>query len=363
MSIAALRDAILAAFQQPIDMPLDDQQFDRLAREVFAFQFEHNAPYRRYCERRQVRPATLQSWAEIPPAPTAAFKEIALVAGAVADAQAVFRTSGTTRGAEQRGTHYILDLALYHQSLLPNFQAHLLPEGKPLPLISLIPKAASQPDSSLSHMIAVVADQLASSAEYFVDPAAGLDAQGLKQRLRAAEGPVLITGTSFAFVHFLDELRAGNDSLALPPGSRLMDTGGFKGRSRIVPAQQLRADYQHWLGIPETHAVNEYGMTELCSQFYDAALRAGTTSRIKVPPPWVRSRVVDPETLRPLPPGATGILQHFDLANLYSVLAVQTEDLARAADHGFELLGRAEGAVPRGCSIAMDLLLQSQSEA
>jgi len=47
-------------------------------------------------------------------------------------------------------------------------------------------------------------------------------------------------------------------------------------------------------------------------------------------------------------------LRHFDLANLNSVLAIQTEDLGRVAGSGFELLGRAPGAQLRGCSLTAE---------
>jgi hypothetical protein len=50
-----------------------------------------------------------------------------------------------------------------------------------------------------------------------------------------------------------------------------------------------------------------------------------------------------------------------DLANLGSVAAIQTEDLGRVDEHGLVLEGRAVGATPRGCSIAMDLLLRGES--
>jgi hypothetical protein len=74
----------------------------------------------------------------------------------------------------------------------------------------------------------------------------------------------------------------------------------------------------------------------------------------------VRTRAVDPDTLAPLPPGEVGILQHFDLANAGSVMAIQTEDLGVVAGDRFTLLGRSPGAQPRGCSIAMDILLQDR---
>jgi hypothetical protein len=40
-----------------------------------------------------------------------------------------------------------------------------------------------------------------------------------------------------------------------------------------------------------------------------------------------------------------------DLANVRSVAFIQTEDLATRHVDGFELLGRASGAEPRGCSL------------
>jgi hypothetical protein len=99
----------------------------------------------------------------------------------------------------------------------------------------------------------------------------------------------------------------------------------------------------------------------MCSQFYTSALRdhaRGESARDGFAvPPWVRTRAVDPDTLAPLESGDVGILQHYDLANLGSVMAVQTEDLGVVEDGRFTLLGRSPGAAPRGCSIAMDMLL------
>jgi hypothetical protein len=117
----------------------------------------------------------------------------------------------------------------------------------------------------------------------------------------------------------------------------------------------MRARYQTAFGIPPDLCVNEYGMTELCSQYYDAGYFGENT--VKQGPPWLRARVVDPETLAPVARGEVGILQHLDLANLDSVCAILTEDLAFETDNGFVLLGRAPGAMPRGCSIAMDIML------
>ena len=56
-----------------------------------------------------------------------------------------------------------------------------------------------------------------------------------------------------------------------------------------------------------------------------------------------------------------GIIEIVDLANTGSVLALQTSDLGRRIEtqgtRGFEVLGRAEGAELRGCSVAADAML------
>jgi hypothetical protein len=367
---ANLRGRISQLFYD-LDAKIADPQFDAIARDVFAFQFEHNAPYAAYCRRRGLTPERVAHWTDIPPVPTAAFKEVALVAGALAEAQAVFRTSGTTEGFERRGAHYMLDLSLYHEALLPMFSGYLLPDDARLPMLSLVPSAAQAADSSLAHMITVVSRAFgAHGSRSFLDPQSGLDEAGLERALQQYidEGtPVCLLGTAFAYVHWLDSLESRGRRMTLPEGSRIMDTGGFKGRSRTGPAHELRAAYAARLGIPDTFVVNEYGMTELCSQFYDAVLRnrvrgGPSAPRIKPPPPWVRTRAVNPETLEPVGAGEVGILQHFDLANLYSVMAVQTEDLGRIHADGVETIGRVPGARPRGCSVAVDLLLAGLRE-
>jgi hypothetical protein len=210
-------------------------------------------------------------------------------------------------------------------------------------------------------MVALVMERLgAEGSGWFASSAHGIDTARLRTALDACtrDGrPVCILGTSFSFVHWLDELAERDERLTLPPGSRLMDTGGYKGRSRDVPADELRAHYHQRLGIAPGACINEYGMTELCSQFYDSTLADPRGARRKLAPPWVRTRVVDPDSLEEVPAGGRGLLQHVDLANLGSVMAVQTEDVGERITDGFLVHGRATGSIPRGCSIAMDELL------
>ena len=361
-SFSALRAAIIAVMRAAATAPLPDSEFDALAVRAFRYQCAHNPPYARFATARGARDDTVSSWRDVPPVPTMAFKEMPLISSGSGAVEAVFRTSGTTMGSVKRGEHHIPDLSLYHESLVNSFRANLLPDGAELDLLSLIPSPEGAPDSSLSHMIGVVSNSLVGQAHYFVSAEGDLDEAGLLQAAVQAEQrdqPVLVVATAFAVVHWLDGLANAGRRIRLPAGSRMMETGGFKGRSRTIPRHELYAAIEHYLGLPDSRIVNEYGMTELLSQFYEPVLRG--EPRLHRPPPWVRTRVVDPVTLERCPPGREGLLCHFDLANLGSVCAVLTEDLGvvppSAEDQGFRLIGRSAEAEPRGCSIAMDELI------
>ncbi len=376
---AALDTAVLAWMREAPDSAsnVDDARFDRIARDLFAWQFERCAPYARFCEGRGVTPGAAASWREIPAVPAGAFKELALRSFPERATVKTFRTSGTA--AERRGELHLDTLALYEASVLPSFVVHVLPEladllgGNPPPptpaarpdrrprLRILAPSAQEAPDSSLSHMFAVLARELAwrgGLSDCAFDVAGGEvrvgGLVGALERALADAAPVVLCGTAFAFVHVLDALASRSIRLALPPGSRVMETGGFKGRSRELTRDALYAQIEERLGIPPERCVNQYGMTELASQFHDSVLRFPGTPRRKLGPPWTRVRLVSPETGEDVPAGAVGMIAVYDLGNTGSVLAVQTADLGRAVGDGFEVLGREPGAEARGCSLALD---------
>ncbi|HEY2082585.1 MAG TPA: hypothetical protein VGI88_07345, partial [Verrucomicrobiae bacterium] len=152
-------------------------------------------------------------------------------------------------------------------------------------------------------------------------------------------------GTAFSFVHLLDYLAEKNLRFTLPPGSRVMETGGYKNRSRFLPKAELHALIVERLGVPASEILCEYGMSELGSQAYAAG---GGDFHF---PPWARAQVISPETGREVRDGETGLLRICDLANVFSAMAIQTEDLAIRRGDGFELIGRAALAEPRGCSL------------
>jgi phenylacetate-coenzyme A ligase PaaK-like adenylate-forming protein len=364
--LVELEQRVLAAIRAGAGAPMADAAFNRLALDVFAFQYARNESYRRYCDTKNATPATLRDWHDVPAVPTTAFKELPLSCFPPEQAELVFTTSGTTQGGRQ-GTHYIASAKLYDASLL-HFEAALLPDGARPPALVLAQSPDELPHSSLSHMFGVIARGLTEDCAYYVD-AGSLHAEALARDLSLAEAeakPVMLLGTAFAFVHFLDYCAERGLRWALPKRSRLMDTGGFKGRSREVPRDELYRLYREVFGLQAQYMVNEYGMTELCSQFYDATLIDHQARRHealrKLAPNWCRVQVLNPETMQPAADGEIGVLRFFDLSNLYSVAAIQTEDLGRSVADGFEVLGRAQGAEARGCSVALDDLLLAQQQ-
>ena len=167
--------------------------------------------------------------------------------------------------------------------------------------------------------------------------------------------PLLILGTAFSFVHLLDYWAELGERFALPAGSCVLETGGYKGRSRSMPRADLHALITRGLGISPERIVCEYGMSELSSQAYDCAVSA-VSLPLPAPrsfrfPPWARVQIVSPETGEEVAEGQTGLIRVFDLANVWSVMAIQTEDLGTRCGEGFILKGRAALAESRGCSL------------
>jgi hypothetical protein len=336
----------------------DEARFESLALELFAFQFERCAPYARFCEGRGRTPRSVRRWREIPAVPTGAFKELALRSFPVERTCKVFRTSGTSAG--RRGALYLDTLEVYEASLLPSFERFVLPDlaaGERASFAVLAPSPGEAGESSLSHMFGVLVARRGGPHSAFFVRGGELAEERLLRALRRAEAggePLVLCGAAFAFVHLLERLAARGERVALPPESRAMETGGFKGRSRELTREALYAELEERLGLPAARIVNQYGMTELGSQFHDSVLREPAAPRRKLGPPWARVRLLDPATGDEAAPGEVGMLAIVDLANTGSVLAVQTADLGRRVADGFEVLGRAPGAEERGCSIGAD---------
>ena len=370
-----------------------NRSFSELALELFALQYEYNAAYQKICRARRLTPEVVENWTQIPAVPTAAFKELELSCIPPGERATVFHSSGTTEQKPSRHFHCPESLAVYEASSWKWFEVHILRSADgtsansrkrgqagraPFAMICLTPPPAQAPRSSLVHMFETIrrcsvgcpqpkvapgtahatssafVGKLAADGSWALDFDTALAALNSSLVTRHAS---LLLGTAFSFVHLLDFLEEKDLRFDLPADSRVMETGGYKNRSRTMPKEELHALITERLGIPLENIVCEYGMSELSSQAYDSAIHLPPSvlhPRVFHFPPWARVQIVPPETGREVAEGETGLVRVFDLANVFSILAIQTEDLAIRRGDGFELFGRAQMAEPRGCSLMMD---------
>lgn len=231
-------------------------------------------------------------------------------------------------------------------------------------MLSLVPSRAQMPDSSLSFMAEHVLARwgAAGSAVAFGARGVELDTAEAWAEERAVDGRAgLVFATAFALVQWLEALATRGRRHALPAGTVVFETGGFKGRVREIARPELLARLETTLGVAPRQVVREYGMSELTSQFYTRVLTGGD-AELFCPPPWTRVRVLDPRTLTEQPEGETGVLAIFDLANLGSAVHLLTQDLGVAEGEGFRLLGRAQGAALRGCSLTVEVLERNHAD-
>ncbi|MBI3736976.1 hypothetical protein HY256_10740 [Candidatus Sumerlaeota bacterium] len=248
---------------------------------------------------------------------------------------------------------------LYDEGAVRWFLQHLMPAGElNLPdkslLVSLTASPRMMPHSSLIHMIAAIGAKLGAEVEYLSERSMA----EIVEIVRHAAKPILLFMTALALSDLLEHLADTKTDLPLPAGSRIMETGGYKGQRKRLGGEELYALASRKLGIPSRSIVNEYGMTEMSSQFYDRTLFSPeldeAEARIKHPAPWVRSLVLDPRTRKAAGEGEIGVLQHIDLANLDSCAFLLTADAARKRGTGFELIGRLDKLPLRGCSVGYE---------
>lgn len=342
-------------FIQSLDLPAFP--FDDLLRDIVSYQGRYNPQLAAFWKGRGFDSEHFTSCSQIPAVPTDVFRHMPLVSNEAPPAGA-FRTSGTTSGA--RGEHFYLSTLAYDAGALRHFQDAVIGKNARIHLISVAFDAKTHADSSLSHMLhrfGVDLGKDARSQEFYFE-SEGLREDALRARLNDAvrEGEaVILFGTAFGLADAMDTIEA----TSLPHGSKVIQTGGFKGRREALSAETFYDALSKHYGVAPSEVLAEYGMTELSSQLYSdlsqpAATIQQSTRRLLVAPPWCRVDAVDPQSLETLPQGEVGLLRFSDCANIDSVAVIQTSDLGVIHPGGVELIGRSEDAVPRGCSLAIE---------
>ncbi len=344
--------------------------FDELALEIADFQRDFSPGFARLLAARGMPKGSVEN---IPGVPCDAFRLARVAVHPEIEDALSFATSGTTSGA--RGKHVMRSAETYRALALSFGRQALLSSGGvgALRVAALAPRLDAPPTSSLGYMMAMFmvdfAQQDDKQAEHWLIDEHGVNVAGLTRAGQAAleaSEPLVLLATSFALVSLLDALEG--KKLRVPEATVVMQTGGFKGRTREIAPAELRSMVAQCFGISELQVVSEYGMTELTSQLYEATLPGSAlqaahrgAAGVYFEPPWLRVVPVDPTTLETVAPGEIGIARIVDLGNVDSAIAIQTQDRVRRIAGGIELLGRAPGAPPRGCSLAVEEFLAAHS--
>jgi acyl-CoA synthetase (AMP-forming)/AMP-acid ligase II len=344
----------LLAFLPRKDASEDD--FNQLALDIFAYQFEHNQPYQRFARQRGRTPLTVKHWRNTPAIPISAFKDLTLSCWPTEAITEIFMTSGTTGTVKGRSYHPTLEV--WRCSMLINFRHRFMAGRARIRMGILFPDKLAMPNSSLATYLDLAMQECGTPESAVMVGEHGLETERLFAALEQAEAsgePYALLGASYSFVHLLDEMQRQQRRFSLPEGSRILDTGGFKGQSREIGAEAFYAALSDAFGIARQHCFNMYGMTEISTQFYDWGNES--CPPVKSGPHWIRTRVVNPLTGDDVPDGEVGVLVHHDLAHFNSVSALLTEDAGVMVPGGFHLLGRVTGADAKGCSLTMEAFL------
>lgn len=327
------------------DAPADEQEFDGLALEIHAWQASRipniariSSSLPRGCA------ADVRGWREIPLVPTALFADHDIFAYRVDEAERVFVSSGTTRA--QRGRHYFRDLSFYRAACLSGALWALGEAGESTGrgwnVRSFMP---DDPASSLAAMIEGLAGDLKTSCRDVLSR----EAHRSVSLPFTAMTPTLVIGPAWAYMPLIES----GAREPLPAGSVVVETGGYKGRTREATRDELYDGLCRVFEVPRERVISEYGMCEITTPLWERAGSASSPAlRGFVTPPWVRVRLLDPETLSEAPAGVIAI---YDLANVASSIGVLTADAGCLRDGRLVLEGRLSGAAAKGCSLTVPI--------
>ncbi len=338
----------------------DEQTFESLALRIHTAQCAQLDAVAHLSRLQGKEPGELKHSSEIPAVPVAAFKRYDLFAGH--SPLKTFRSSGTTGSATSCAHYSGTGLELMDAAIEVNARRMLFPDGRCTRILVLAPSPQVAPAMIMAYGMSRLIELFGLPGSRFVyEPKSPSPAPVVEALSEAAAQniPVTLIGASFGLVHLLDYMAARGLRLTLPEGSRTMDAGGFKGRSREISPEAMRATISERLGVDPPAVINLLGMTELPSQLYDDDLAAYHERRPplhgKRVPPWMRASVLDPQDLNPCAPGEPGLLRYIDLANVERPLAILSDDLGMCAeDGGITVLGRADRSNLRGCSLSLE---------
>lgn len=316
-------------------------EFERLALEIFRFQYDNNKVYNAYVKALGVNVAAVSKIIEIPFLPIAFFKSHKVVCGEIDSNEQVFKSSTTTGAVPSQ--HFVKDIELYKKSFREGF-AHFYGDVKQYCILALLPSYLEKGDSSLVYMVNdLIRDSHNDGSGFYIHNYHDL-ADKLKENEKNGQKTILI-GVTYALLKLAEEF-----PMALKH-TIIMETGGMKGRREELTRKEVHRILHDAFKLENIHS--EYGMTELLSQAYSKG--NGVFHAV----PWMRvliRDVYDPFSIangqQLMANSFNGAINIIDLANIHSCSFIATDDLGVVyPNNDFEVSGRLDSSDIRGCNI------------
>ena len=312
------------------------KEFEKKALEIFRYQSGKNPVYQRYLSVLGRKVSDVHRIDQVPFLPIEFFKQHEVVTSEKTTAmQTVFLSSGTT--GMERSRHIVRDVSLYEESFRLCFES-LYGDIRDYAILALLPSYYGNKQSSLLYMVMDMIRRSGHPKSTFYN---GKDETLIQDllALKKKKQKIILIGVAFALLDFPLSAFDGSGFLTV------VETGGMKGRKEEITREELHQLLTKKFGVKKIHS--EYGMTELLSQAWSKG------DGLFQCPPWMRVLARDiNDPFSPAEEGKTGILNIIDLANVHSCSFIATQDLGRVFPDGrFEVLGRADHADLRGCSL------------
>ncbi len=309
---------------------INENNFDEIAWRLFHFQARHNPVYSSYLNHVKIDPDKIKSLEEIPFLPIRFFKNHEIKTGDWST-QRTYKSSGTTESI--RSFHHLWDEPFYLNHAASTFEK-FFGSLKQFHILALLPSY----DTGHSSLVAMARYFIAQSGSddsgfYFSETTKLIE---LIDRLKYSDKRTILFGVSHSLLDLAGQGPYSFNNLLV------IETGGMKGKKEELTRMDLHKKIK--LGIGTLQVCSEYGMTELCSQAYSKAegvFQCAPTMKVLI------KEINDPFSIT----DATGIINVIDLANFHSCCFIETQDLGRVTENGFEVLGRADNSEARGCNL------------
>jgi len=311
-----------------------EQDFKKVALQVFRHQFENNKVYRSFCDLLYVHYSDVKKVEDIPFLPIQFFKSHQIVSS-LDEIEETFTSSGTTGSITSK--HLVTDIDVYKESYLKGFH-QFYGNIEDYVVLALLPNYLERQGSSLIFMVEdLIKKTKNSESGFFLNNLNELTQKLVKLEKKGQK--VLLIGVTFALLDLIEQQKFQLKNTII------METGGMKGMRKELVREELHTILSDGFGVDKIHS--EYGMTELLSQGYSKG------NGIFETPNWMKILTRDTEdALTILASEKNGGINVIDLANYNSCSFIATQDLGKVYKNGsFEIIGRFDNSDIRGCNL------------